>query len=46
MTAAVILEAGFLTSPNDRDILINNPDKAATGIANAVRQFLKEKNLL
>ena len=46
MAAAVILEAGFLTSPNDRNILINNPDKAASGIANAILQFLKEKNIL
>jgi len=42
MTAAVILETGFLTSPHDRDILINNPGKAAAGIANATLEFLKE----
>lgn len=46
MTAAVILEAGFLTSPNDRNILVNNPDKAAAGITNAVLQFLKDRNIL
>lgn len=46
MTAAVILETGFLTSPNDRNILINNPDKVADGVASAVIQFLKGKNIL
>ena len=42
MTAAVILEMGFLTSPHDRAILISNPDKAAGGIANAITQFLNK----
>jgi len=46
MTAAVILETGFITSPNDRNILINNPDKAAAGITSAVLQFLKDEDIL
>lgn len=46
MTTAVILETGFLTSPNDRAILIDNSDKAVEGIVNAITQFLKEKNFL
>jgi len=46
MTAAVILETGFLTSPHDRAILISNSDKAAEGVANAVTKFLDEKGLL
>ena len=46
MTAAVILETGFLTNLNDRNMLINNPDKAVAGITSAVLQFLEYKNIL
>lgn len=40
MTPAVILETGFLTSPVDRKIIVDNPDLAALGIANSVLAFL------
>lgn len=40
MTPAVILETGFLTSPADRKILINNPELAVQGITDAVLRFL------
>lgn len=39
-TPAVILEAGFLTSPADREILFHAPDRLAQGIAAAVEEFL------
>jgi N-acetylmuramoyl-L-alanine amidase len=41
MTVAAILETGFLTSPTDRRIIVNDPDRAAQGIADAVKLFLK-----
>ncbi|HCM45745.1 MAG: Cell wall hydrolase/autolysin [Parcubacteria group bacterium GW2011_GWA1_43_27] len=41
MTPAIILETGFLTSPADRKILINNPQVAVEGIVQAVLEFLK-----
>lgn len=39
MTIAVILETGFLTSPRDREIILDDPDRAARGIVAAVREF-------
>ena len=39
MTIAVILEAGFLTSAKDRQVIVNNPDRAARGIVAAVAAF-------
>jgi N-acetylmuramoyl-L-alanine amidase len=41
MTVAAILETGFLTNPGDRQIIVNDPDRAARGIADAVKLFLK-----
>jgi N-acetylmuramoyl-L-alanine amidase len=41
MTPAAILETGFLTSPADRKILINNPQPAVAGIVQAVLSFLE-----
>jgi N-acetylmuramoyl-L-alanine amidase len=40
MTVGVILETGFLTSPNDRRIIVQGQDRAARGIADAVTEFL------
>lgn len=40
MTPAVILETGFLTSPADRRILVQDPAIAARGIAEALVGFL------
>ena len=37
-----ILETGFMSNARDRDFLFNQPDVAATGIANAVRRFLDQ----
>jgi len=39
-TVGVIIETGFLTSPNDRRIIVSNQNKSATGIANAITKFL------
>lgn len=39
MTIAVILETGFLTSARDRSVILDDPDRAARGIVEAVRAF-------
>jgi N-acetylmuramoyl-L-alanine amidase len=39
MTIAVILETGFLTSPSDRELIINDPARVARGIVDAVLAF-------
>lgn len=35
-TIAVIIETGFLTSPRDREVILNDPERAARGIVEAV----------
>jgi hypothetical protein len=40
MTVGVIIETGFLTNARDRRIIVNAPDRAARGIADAVIRFL------
>jgi N-acetylmuramoyl-L-alanine amidase len=42
LTPAAILETGFLTSAQDRRILLAQPDRAADGIAGAILRFLEE----
>ena len=39
MTIGVILETGFLTSSRDRRVIVNDPDRAARGIVEAVAAF-------
>lgn len=39
MTIAVILETGFLTSPTDRRVILDAPERAANGIVAAVKAF-------
>ncbi|MDX1393025.1 MAG: N-acetylmuramoyl-L-alanine amidase [Gemmatimonadota bacterium] len=39
MTIAVIIETGFLTSPSDRRVILDDPDLAARGIVEAVKAF-------
>jgi N-acetylmuramoyl-L-alanine amidase len=39
MTIGVILETGFLTSPRDRSVIIDDPDRAARGIVQAVKAY-------
>ena len=38
-TVGVIIETGFLTSPRDRSVIINDPERAALGIVQAVASF-------
>lgn len=38
-TVALILETGFLTSPSDREVIVNDPDRVARGIVEAVKAF-------
>ncbi|MFA5925395.1 MAG: N-acetylmuramoyl-L-alanine amidase [Parcubacteria group bacterium] len=40
-TPAAIIETGFLTDPSDREIIADQPEKAASGIARAVETYLK-----
>lgn len=46
MTASMILETGFLSSPSDRQILLNNPQKSAEGLAEGVINYLQAEKLL
>jgi N-acetylmuramoyl-L-alanine amidase len=41
-TPSVILEMGFLSSDDDRDLVVNHPDRVAIAIANGILQFLDE----
>ena len=38
-TIAVIIETGFLTNPGDRQVIVNDPERAARGIVEAVAAF-------
>jgi len=40
-TPGVIIETGFLTSPVDRRIIVDSPERSAEGIATAVLRFLE-----
>ena len=46
MTSAVILETGFLTNPSDRQIIINNSDLSAQGLAQGIIQYLEIQKLI
>lgn len=46
MTTGAIIETGFLTSPTDRKILIDNHYKSANGIAEGITDFLAAQKLL
>jgi hypothetical protein len=41
-TPAAIVEMGFLSNGNDRDLMVNNADGVATGIVNGIQRFLDE----
>jgi hypothetical protein len=45
MTTAAIIETGFLTSPQDRKILINQPERSAQGIAQGILAYLRAQKL-
>jgi len=38
-TIGLILETGFLTSPSDREVIVDEPDRVARGIVEAVKAF-------
>jgi hypothetical protein len=40
-TPAVIIETGFLTDPSDRRLIVDHPEKAADGIAQAVEDYFQ-----
>jgi len=46
MTTAIILETGFLTSSLDREIIVNQPELSAQGIANGVIEYLTSEELI
>jgi hypothetical protein len=45
MTPAVILETGYLTSPQDRKLIVSQPELSAAGLAQGIINFLKSENL-
>jgi hypothetical protein len=46
MTPAIILETGFLTSPQDRTIIVDQPVIPAQAIARGIAEYLKSENLI
>lgn len=46
MTTAAIVETGFLTSPSDRRLIVDNPRRSAAAIAEGITNYLTEKELL
>lgn len=46
MTASVILETGFLTSPYDRQTIVNQPEISARGLADGIVAYLTSQKLL
>ena len=42
-TPAVIIEMGFMTSPSDLPVLLNNPEALAAGISRGVFRFLEQR---
>lgn len=46
MTAAAIIETGFLTNPSDRKLIVAKPELAAQGIADGIIQYLKSEELI
>ncbi len=46
MTASVILETGFLSSPADRLVIVNRPEVSSEGLALGIIQYLQAIKLL
>lgn len=46
MTTSAILETGFLTSPTDRTIIVNNPELSAQGLAEGIIEYLESQKLI
>ena len=45
-TPAAIVETGFLTSPGDRRVIVEQPWLAGRGIANGVLDFMRQRNAI
>ncbi len=46
MTTSLILETGFLSSPSDRTIIVDQPHIAAKGLAEGIINYLTAEDLL
>lgn len=46
LTTSIIVETGFLTSPADRRLIVNQPEVAAQGIAGGVLEYLRGQGLI
>lgn len=46
MTVGAIVETGFLTSPSDREIIVNQPELSARGITNGILAYLQSQDLI
>lgn len=46
MTTSVILETGFLTSPQDRLIIVEQPEISAQGLASGIIEYLEIQDLI
>ncbi len=46
MTTAMIVETGFLTSAHDRQIIVGQPERSATPIAEAIVWYLNKEAIL
>ena len=46
MTPAIILETGFLSSPSDRQIIVNQPELVAEAATKGLIEFLSSEELL
>lgn len=46
MTTSIILETGFLTSPADRELIVDNPEISAQGLAKGILEYLLDKGLI
>lgn len=45
-TPAAIVETGFLTNPDDRRVIVEQPPLAAKGIANGVLDFMRQRGAI
>lgn len=46
MTTSLILETGFLSSPGDREIIVDQPELSAIGLADGIIEYLTAKELI
>ena len=46
MTTAIILETGFLSSPSDRKIIVDQPELSAQGLSDGIIEYLQSEKLI